>query len=58
MEVEEAAINGPVEPDDSDWYMNRWRDEVVKDRTEGKVVSDDTASGWSQFEGRAIAPLS
>jgi hypothetical protein len=43
-----GGINGPVEADefDSDWYTNitNWRDEVVKDRTEGRVVSDDAAS--------------
>ena len=47
---------------DGDWYINvmKWRHEVGK---EGRVVSDednilDVASGWLQFEGRAIAPLS
>jgi hypothetical protein len=50
---------------DGDRYMNvmKWRDEVVKNGKEGRVVSDednilDAASGWLQFEGRAIAPLS
>ncbi|KAM6496619.1 hypothetical protein JOM56_007092 [Amanita muscaria] len=50
---------------DGDRYMNvmKWRDEVVKDGKEGRVVSDednilDAASGWLQSEGRAIAPLS
>ena len=48
-----------------DWYMNvmKWCNEVVKDRKEDRVVSDednilDMASGWLQFERRAIAPLS
>jgi hypothetical protein len=50
---------------DGDRYMNvtKWRDEVVKDGKEGRVVSDEdnilgVASGWLQSEGRAIAPLS
>ena len=45
---------------DGDWYINamKWHHEVGK---EGRVVSDednilDAASGWLQFEGRAIAP--
>ena len=37
--------NGPVEADEfnGDWYMNimKWRDEVVKDGKEGKVVSNE-----------------
>ncbi len=46
--------NGPAEADgfDGDWYTNimKWRDEVVKDGKEGRVVSDennilDAASG-------------
>jgi len=48
---------GPVEAGefDVDWYANikKWRDEVVKDRTGSRVVSDDAASGWLH-----IAPLS
>jgi len=41
--------------------ITKWRDEVVKNR-KGRVVSDkdnilDAASGWLQFEGRAITPL-
>jgi hypothetical protein len=59
--------NGPVEADgvDDDWRMDimKWHDEVVKDGKKGRVVSEednilDVASGWLQFEGRAIAPLS
>ncbi|KAM6499434.1 hypothetical protein JOM56_004942 [Amanita muscaria] len=59
--------SGLVDADgfDGDWHMNvmKWRDGVVKDGKEGRVVSDednilDAASGWLQFEGRAIAPLS
>jgi hypothetical protein len=46
---------GPVEAGefDGNWYTNvtKWLDEVAKDRTEGLVVSDDSASGWLQFEG-------
>jgi hypothetical protein len=50
---------------DGDRYMNvmKWRDKGFKDGMEGRVVSDEdnilgAASGWLQFEGRAIAPLS
>ncbi|KIL56115.1 hypothetical protein M378DRAFT_133971 [Amanita muscaria Koide BX008] len=59
--------SGLVDADgfDGDWHMNvmKWRDGVVKDGKEGRVVSDednilDAASGWLQFEGRVIAPLS
>jgi len=63
----EGGNNGLVEADglDNDWCMNimKWRNEVVKDGKEGRVVPDeenilDAASGWLQFEGRAIAPWS
>ena len=62
-----GSNNGPMEVDgvDDDWHMNimKWRDEVVKDRKKGRVVSEednilDVAAGWLQFEGRAITPLS
>ncbi|KAF8345161.1 hypothetical protein F5887DRAFT_1198087 [Amanita rubescens] len=56
---------GPEEADgfDGDQYMDimKWRDEVVKDGKEGRVVSDEDNildAAWLQFEGRAIAPLS
>ncbi|KAM6495281.1 hypothetical protein JOM56_009904 [Amanita muscaria] len=52
-----GGSDGPVEADGfgDDRYMNimKWRNEVVKDGKEGKVVSDednslDAASGWLQ----------
>jgi len=54
--------NGAVEAGEfgGDWYTNvtKWRDDVDKNRTEGRGVFDDAALGWLLFEGRAIAPLS
>ena len=54
--------NGAVEAGEfgGDWYTNitKWRDDVGKNRTEGRGVFDDAALGWLLFEGRAIAPLS
>jgi len=57
----EGDNNGLVEADglDVDWCMNimKWRDEVVKDGKEGRVVSDED-NILLQLEGRVIAPLS
>jgi len=53
----EACVEVDVEAGefDVDRYTNitKWRDEVDKDRTESRVVSDDAASSWLH-----IAPLS
>ena len=53
--------DGPEDGDgfDGDQYMDmiKWRDEVVKGGTEGRVVSDEDNvldAPWLQFEGRVI----
>jgi hypothetical protein len=52
--VEADEFNG-------NWYMNitKWRDEVVKDGKEGRVVFDednmlDATSGWLQSRFRIV----